>query len=269
MNNQNYTSAAHRAGKSARKFANPLFELLALCLALNGPLASSLCRAQAPIPLPDSTSPSPDRPIGAIIWTDKTDYSPGTLAVLTGKGFQAGETINLQVVHADGTPDTGVDHEIWTTVADANGTFQTQWHVCEDDCVGSILLATANGLTSGSTAQTLFTDSATTVAYLRSVVGQPWGQTANETAMNRVFGAGNWLDLRYESVNAASLLSPSTSFIFMEGGDSNADEMEAFLNANMATIQTWLSAGGRLFLNAAPNEGNGMSFGFGVTLNYA
>lgn len=104
--------------------------------------------------------------------------------------------------------------------------------------------------------------------YLRSTVGAPWGQSTNEAAMDVVFGAGNWTDGRYETVNTATLFSAGTNFIFMEGGDSNADELEAFLGANGAAISGWVNAGGRLLLNAAPNEGNGMSFGFGVSLNY-
>ena len=41
--------------------------------------------------------------------------------------------------------------------------------------------------------------------------------------------------------------------------------METFLTANIATIESWVTSGGKLLLNAAPNEGDGMSFGFGGT----
>jgi hypothetical protein len=106
------------------------------------------------------------------------------------------------------------------------------------------------------------------VAYMRSTVGSPWSTTTNETAMNTVFGIGVWDDLRYETANANSVFTAANSFIYMEGGDSNADELEAFLTVNLSLIQTWVSNGGSLFLNAAPNEGDGMYFGFGVTCNY-
>jgi hypothetical protein len=85
--------------------------------------------------------------------------------------------------------------------------------------------------------------------------------------MDTVFGVGNWSDLRYETVNTATLFSAATDFIFMEGGDNNADELEGFLSANAAALSTWVNSGGRLLLNAAPNEGDGMDFGFGVTLH--
>jgi hypothetical protein len=104
------------------------------------------------------------------------------------------------------------------------------------------------------------------VYYLRSTVGAPWSQNTNETSMNTVFGTGNWIDERYETVSVPALLSPATTF--MEGGDSNADELNAFLTANAAAITNWVTAGGRLFVNAAPNEGGNINFLFGVTLVY-
>jgi hypothetical protein len=67
------------------------------------------------------------------------------------------------------------------------------------------------------------------VAYMRSSVGAPWGVSTNEAAMNAVFGSGNWHDLRYETAIAADVFNPSINLVFMEGGDSNANEMEAFL----------------------------------------
>jgi hypothetical protein len=104
--------------------------------------------------------------------------------------------------------------------------------------------------------------------YMRSTTSQPWGLSGNETQMNNVFGAGNWLDLRYETASPASVFSAANSFVFMEGGDATANELQTFLGANNALISIWVGNGGRLLVNAAPNEGSGMSFGFGVTLTY-
>ena len=115
---------------------------------------------------------------------------------------------------------------------------------------------------------TIINDEVPPYVYLRSTVGSPWGSTANETAMNRAFGTNNWQDLRYETVNPTALFSPATTFIFMEGSEYNALELQSFLTANMTAMQNWVAAGGRLFLNAAPNEGSSMNFGFGVTLLY-
>lgn len=112
------------------------------------------------------------------------------------------------------------------------------------------------------------TTSYATPTYLRSTVGAPWGVNTNETAMNMVFGAGGWADSRYETVNTASLFSAVNEFIFMEGGDNNANELGSFLSSNAAAISSWVNGGGRLFVNAAPNEGGNINFGFGVTLTY-
>jgi hypothetical protein len=109
---------------------------------------------------------------------------------------------------------------------------------------------------------------ASTAVYLRSNTSAPWGSTANETAMDRVFGAGNWQDLRYETVNPTAVFSGATSFVYMEGSDATALELQTFLTANLSLIESWVAGGGRLFLNAAPNEGTGMYFGFGVNLFY-
>jgi MYXO-CTERM domain-containing protein len=106
-------------------------------------------------------------------------------------------------------------------------------------------------------------------AYLRSAAGQPWGQNTNEQAMDLVFGAGGWDDLQFESVDAFTLFSPTYHFVYLDGSDVGADELNAFLGANQALIEAWVDAGGYLLLNAAPNEGGNQNWGFGgVTLNY-
>ena len=92
------------------------------------------------------------------ITTDQPDYAPGSTATFTGSGFTVGETVSLVVHHADGTPDSGADHDPWMVTADANGDFVTTWHVCEDDCLGSTLRVTADGISSGMHAFALFTD---------------------------------------------------------------------------------------------------------------
>jgi hypothetical protein len=104
--------------------------------------------------------------------------------------------------------------------------------------------------------------------YLRSNTAVPWDVTSNETDMDDAFGAGNWDDLRYETVDPNALFTPTTLFILMEGGDNNANALQTFLTNNSASIAAWVNAGGRLLINAAPNQGNGMDMGFGVTLNF-
>jgi hypothetical protein len=104
------------------------------------------------------------------------------------------------------------------------------------------------------------------VAYFRSEVEQPWGRNTNEDAMDAAFGAGQWSDLRYQTFDISEL--GLYKFVFFEGGDETADELEAFLDTNRTAIETYVTNGGRLFVNAAPNEGDGMLFPFNVQLIY-
>src|SRR5438876_4136648 len=99
----------------------------------------------------------------ATLTSDKSDYAPGTTATLTGAGFSPGEIVSVVVHHADATPDTGAEHQPWTVTADANGGFVTTWHVCEDDCIGATLKASADGQSSTLHADAIFTDAVFTL----------------------------------------------------------------------------------------------------------
>ncbi len=94
---------------------------------------------------------------------------------------------------------------------------------------------------------------------------QPWYTTSNSEHMDAVFGAGEWTTAYYEDADAEAIFSNTTCFVFMEGSDSHASELESFLTAHSTLIENWVASGGHLFLNAAPNEGDGMMFGFGGT----
>jgi hypothetical protein len=99
-----------------------------------------------------ATQPSP------IITMDQADYEPGSTASFVGRGFAPLEAVTLQVLHADGTADSGEDHLPWTVSADENGQIISSWHVCEDDCANSVLDLRAVGKTSGLKAEVLFSD---------------------------------------------------------------------------------------------------------------
>lgn len=96
----------------------------------------------------------------------------------------------------------------------------------------------------------------------------PWGSPNNVNEMNTVFGVGNWIQGNF-ALNPATVFVPGTQFVFLEGGDFNGTALTNYMNANVALIETWVAAGGRLFLNAAPNNGGMQNWGFGGTqLNY-
>ncbi len=131
---------------------------LILWLAIGQPGAVLRLLAQE-MPLPDQPTLSvPEQISRPFVGTDQADYPPGATAYISGKDFQAGETVWLQVLHADGTPNSGDEHEPWAVLAGSDGAFQSTWHVCEDDCLGATLLLTATGESSALVAQMQFTD---------------------------------------------------------------------------------------------------------------
>src|SRR4051812_48996836 len=52
----------------------------------------------------------------AVVATDHFDYAPGETAHIFASDFQAGEAVQFQVLHNDGTPNTGNGHAPWTVV---------------------------------------------------------------------------------------------------------------------------------------------------------
>lgn len=108
--------------------------------------------------------------------------------------------------------------------------------------------------------------------YSNTTGGEPWFTVNNSTAMTSVFGAEGvgWNRAFYETLDPLAVFNPENCFVFLEGSDGHAAELETFLTANGATVENWVASGGKLLLNAAPNEGDGMSFGFdGTSLIYA
>src|SRR5580765_5283610 len=101
----------------------------------------------------------------ATIATDQPDYPPGFTVIITGAGWQPGETVTLQVVHQDPTLDNSEPaHQPWTVTADGSGNVSSSWYVPTDqDELGATLLLTANGENSGSHAEAIFTDAVATI----------------------------------------------------------------------------------------------------------
>src|SRR5438034_1735749 len=90
----------------------------------------------------------------ATVATDKADYAPGENVVITGSGWEPGETVVL-ILHED--PELDPDLRL-TAFADANGDFtNTDFSVDVFD-IGVTFTLTATGDPSGLTAETTFTD---------------------------------------------------------------------------------------------------------------
>jgi VCBS repeat-containing protein len=101
------------------------------------------------------------RRLFAVVATDKADYAFGETANITGGGFAPGETVELRVVHAEGTEGSNDDaqNQAWQVQVDVAGDLATAWLVNDPDAVGATYVLTATGLTSGEIGTTTFTDS--------------------------------------------------------------------------------------------------------------
>ncbi|HEY3103813.1 MAG TPA: kelch repeat-containing protein, partial [Pyrinomonadaceae bacterium] len=112
----------------------------------------------------------------AAISTDKLDYKPGQTVYVTGRGFEAGETVRIKVHEDPHTPlERGMD-----VVADDAGNFVGEY-VVQDYDLDMKFLVGARGLTSGRTAQTTFTDA----SFVASVSGNwsnpaTWGKAGTD-----------------------------------------------------------------------------------------
>jgi hypothetical protein len=182
--------------------------------------------------------------------------------LLTGTVAACGLTYQWQRALAVGGPYTNIAGAV-TLTTNVTSTV-TNWYRCIVSCGGNTAAS--------APAEVLITagpcPSCTGQYYVRSNAGEPWGDNNNVTAMNAVFGA-TWTLAFYETVNVAAMLQPTTAFIFLEGGDFNANAMNTFVTTNIVAIQNWVASGGKLLMNAAPNQGGNMNWGFGgVTLNY-
>ena len=202
--------------------------------------------------------------------TDKPDYAPGTTANFKGAGFAAGETISLVVHHADGTPDTGADHDPWTVTADANGDFITTWHVCNDDCLGSTLRVTANGLSSGLFAEALFTDGNPPVPYVMSSgnYSEQFGDIANWTDNFAAgIGAGPWGSV---AINATGTIpdgvrTTNATSTFVTGASGGVQK--GTLNIQLLSTGTASSCAIDLYLDFTGRQAGTLTFDAATVFN--
>lgn len=107
----------------------------------------------------------------------------------------------------------------------------------------------------------------TAAYYIHLSTEDPFYSTDNVEKMDEVFGEGNWTEAFFDTMDPDTIFTTSTCFVYLEGGNYTSVEFKGFLDANIADIENWVSAGGNLFLNAAPNEGGNIDLGFGdITL---
>jgi len=94
----------------------------------------------------------------ATLVSDKEDYAPGEIAILTGAGFEPFEAVDISLSVDD--PETGLhiaDYDWTVEQADEFGGFVT-WFEVPYEAVGMVLTATAMGYSSALVATATFTD---------------------------------------------------------------------------------------------------------------
>jgi hypothetical protein len=123
----------------------------------------------------------------ASVFTDLSFYLlPGGFAQpvhITTAGFQLGEVVRFQVLHTDGTPNTGAGHTAFFIKdggpgdldGKVNGSIQTDWSIPTDDSAGSQFAVTAFGEFSNFSAQTAFSVSNFNLSTRDSIVASPGG----------------------------------------------------------------------------------------------
>jgi len=112
-------------------------------------------------------------------------------------------------------------------------------------------------------AQTVY---AAPVAYI-SGGAEPWNQPGGVNGMNDVFGAGNWDRLDFGNAVGNGIFDGGYDYLYIDGGDGQTGGWEGFINSYRSDLETYVSNGGNLFLNAARWGGtNNFDLGFGANL---
>lgn len=111
------------------------------------------------------------RALAATVTTDRTDYTPGMTVLITGAGWQPGETVTI---HLDETPDVCPSPHVWTVVADGGGNITDESFTLDVIHIGVTFDLQATGQLSGFTASAVFTDAAANLDQARNgPIGSP------------------------------------------------------------------------------------------------
>src|SRR5436309_101915 len=184
----------------------------------------------------------------AWVHTDMDDYPPGATVYITGGGFLANETVQLQVLHVgwvdgehvqDPAPDTWTV-DTWMVQADDNGNLvDATWYVCLDGCANALLEMTATGLTSGLTATTPFSDLAFA---LYENAGRSIKRDAfawSSTVFARISQARNDTCYRVEWIDPSASVVATHDLPGTSGLNGNADRDDSFVVPSAGPSGVW------------------------------
>lgn len=93
---------------------------------------------------------------GQTVTTDKNDYAPGEIAVISGSGWIGDSMIDIYI---DEDPALNVDyqHDFYDVIVDADGNWSVNFQI-EEYHLGVTFYVTVKGQQTGRTAETVFTD---------------------------------------------------------------------------------------------------------------
>jgi hypothetical protein len=204
----------------------------------------------------------------ATVTSDKPDYAPRSTAVFTGRGFLPNENVVLKVKNLNSPCNTVTadsSYLPWTVQADGNGSFVTNWTVC--DCVGDSLRLRATGQISGLIAYAYFTDGnvnfgalglpvGTTVKVTNIIYTEPNGDPGDETEKSFTtpgtstnIGAKNNTTLSYTYPQKITT-SPTSSFYLI----SSSPVSGYTVAANLQTVRATYKEGAKIILNGLTGQ---------------
>ena len=145
----------------------------------------------------------------------------------------------------------------------ANGSYRVEATAINDDiCVLDLGTFVILPKVDSNPPQALCPTSGINAAFVHAAIGVPYNHGNYVNEMTAALGQ-NWHQFTYETLNPLQLFSDTYSYIYLEGSDNNANELEAFMADNQTLVENWVALGNVLFINAGPNEGGGMNLGFG------
>ncbi|MCM2271759.1 MAG: hypothetical protein NDJ18_04300, partial [candidate division Zixibacteria bacterium] len=169
--------------------------LVSFCL-LAGSAVFSADPGQGPLsPLQQSFSNSQ---ASAWVKADSQVYPAGSQVGIGGGNFNAGETITLQVVHADGSPSTG--YSPWTVTSFSDGSFRSSWELPTVETSGEVLQINASGSSSGLYAQSSFMAAPSLnldQLHNGTMSSSPEWANGNINTTNSCYSEGNSVPFRY------------------------------------------------------------------------
>ncbi|MEO6230216.1 MAG: MBG domain-containing protein, partial [Ferruginibacter sp.] len=150
----------------------------------------------------------------ATVTTDKDDYAPGEYVIITGTGWQPGETVSF---HFDETPKPAaclLPHDM-TVTADAGGNIYNNQFLINNTHLGVAFVLTATGQSSGLVATRNFTDANITV----KATGLPSG-----TSLQVSYRLGSGSNVPTGTyTNTASFVPPASPTTFVANNNQYID----------------------------------------------